>query len=251
VTTASTDRLEELKELFIAKRGYWNDNWQFILERDPAFFEGYLHVSSYAWDNGTLSPKEKEFLYIVTVAAVSHIFPPGLHQHMRNAIGLGATEDELLTVLQIAATVGSQTFLLGVTSIEEVAPGASRGHGEARDANAVRARHREILGEPSSAVEAAIEADTSFYERWLNLAAVPFVKPDVMEPKLAHLLAFTAYSSVTQQSAEGARQHAKAALDAGATPAELLEALELTTGMSIHSVTIGLPILFEELRREQ
>ena len=144
--TETTDRLTELRELFIAKRGYWNDSWQFILDRDPDFFEGYLHMSSHAWENGTLSPKLKEFIYIVTVASVTHIFPPGLHQHMRNAIELGATEAELLTVLQIASTVGIQTFLLGVSSIEDVRPGATRGAGNGTPVDDVLARHRRCSG---------------------------------------------------------------------------------------------------------
>jgi alkylhydroperoxidase/carboxymuconolactone decarboxylase family protein YurZ len=249
--TETTDRLTELRELFIAKRGYWNDSWQFILERDPDFFEGYLHLSSYAWDNGTLAPKLREFIYIVTVASVTHIFPPGLHQHMRNAIELGATEAELLTVLQIASTVGIHTFLLGVSSIEDVRPGATRGVRDGTDAEELLERHRALLGSASEEVRRATAADPGFYERWLNLAAVPFTKSDVLAPKDAHLIAFAAYAEVTHLWGPGARQHAEAALEAGATPAELIEALELITGMSIHSVTIGLPILFEELNRKR
>jgi alkylhydroperoxidase/carboxymuconolactone decarboxylase family protein YurZ len=249
--TETTDRLSELRELFIAKRGYWNDNWQFILERDPDFFEGYLHLSSYAWENGTLDPKLREFLYIVTVASVTHIFPPGLHQHMRNAIELGATEAELLTVLQIASTVGIQTYLLGVESIEAARPGSTRGIRNGSDPEAVLARHRELLGSAGADVRAATAADPAFYDRWLDLASVPFTKSDVIAPKDAHLIAFTAYCEVTHLCAPGARQHAEAALEAGATPAELIEALEIVSGMSIHSVTIGLPILFEELNREE
>ncbi len=249
--TETTDRLTELKELFLAKRGYWNDSWQFILERDPDFFEGYLHMSSHAWENGTLSPKLREFIYIVTVASVTHIFPPGLHQHIRNAIDQGATEAELLTVLQIASTVGIQTYLLGVSSIEAVRPGVTRGVGNGLAADDVLARHRELLGTAAEDVQAATAADPTFYQRWLDLAAVPFTKSDVLAPKDAHISAFAAYAEVTHLCAPGARQHAEAALDAGATAAELVEALELITGMSIHSITIGLPILFEELNRER
>jgi alkylhydroperoxidase/carboxymuconolactone decarboxylase family protein YurZ len=249
--TETTDRLSELRELFLAKRGYWNDSWQFILERDPDFFEGYLHMSSYAWENGSLDPKLREFIYIVTVASVTHIFPPGLRQHMRNAIGLGATEAELLTVLEIASTVGIHTYLLGVASLEDVRPGSTRGVRDGADADAVLTRHAELLGSASEHVQQATAADPGFYERWLDLASVPFTKSDVIAPKDAHLIAFAAYSEVTHLWAPGARQHAEAAMAAGATPAELIEALELITGMSIHSVTIGLPILFEELNRER
>ncbi len=246
----SAERLESLRDAFKAKRGYWSDDWQFILEHDPDFFEGYLNLSSYAWERGTLSPKVREFLYIVTVAAVTHIFPPGLHQHMRNAIGHGATEDELLTVLEIAATVGVQTFLLGVRSIEAAKPQASRGHGGDQERAALLARHENVMRGPADPdIHDAIQADPAFYERWQTFASVPFSKPAVIEPKVAHMLAFTAYASVTQQCLGGAKQHAVAALEAGATARELLEALELTTGMSIHSVTIGLPILLEELNR--
>jgi alkylhydroperoxidase/carboxymuconolactone decarboxylase family protein YurZ len=48
----------------------------------------------------------------------------------------------------------------------------------------------------------------------------------------------------------GARQHIKAALKLGATPAEIMEVLELCATLGIHAMNIGVPILAEEMRSD-
>ena len=45
----------------------------------------------------------------------------------------------------------------------------------------------------------------------------------------------------------GLRQHIRNALDYGATREEVLEVIELASVIGIHSCTVGVPILVEEL----
>ena len=48
-------------------------------------------------------------------------------------------------------------------------------------------------------------------------------------------------------SCPGIRQHIKQAIGYGATAAEIMEVLELTSTLGIHACNIGVPILVEEL----
>ena len=57
--------------------------------------------------------------------------------------------------------------------------------------------------------------------------------------------AYTRFSSVPWLS--GLRQHIRNALDYGATREEVLEVIELASVIGIHSCTVGVPILVEEL----
>ena len=84
----STERQERLKADFEEKRGYWHPFWDDLLELDPDFFEAYTEFSSYPWTNGVLEPKVKELIYTAFDASATHLYVPGLRQHIKNALAL-------------------------------------------------------------------------------------------------------------------------------------------------------------------
>jgi alkylhydroperoxidase/carboxymuconolactone decarboxylase family protein YurZ len=79
-----------------------------MLELDPEIFGAYTDFSSLSWETGTLEPKVKEFIYIAFDAAATHLYVPGWKLHMRNALGYGATKEEILEVMEIASVMGMQ-----------------------------------------------------------------------------------------------------------------------------------------------
>lgn len=95
-----------LKEEFTQNRGYWHSFWDEILEMAPEFFEAYTDFSSVPWKSGPLEPKVKEFVYIAFDTAATHLYTSGLRLHLQNAVGYGATEAELVEVMEIASTLG-------------------------------------------------------------------------------------------------------------------------------------------------
>ena len=113
------DRQKELRDTFIADRGYWNEFWDGLLTLDPEFFEAYLQFSSVPWKNGTLEPKMKELIYIAIDASTTHLYEPGLRQHIRNAIKYGATRQEVMEVLELVSVLGIHACTLGVPILLE------------------------------------------------------------------------------------------------------------------------------------
>ena len=103
-----------LKAEFMEKRGYWSEFWDGLLALDPKFFKAYLDFSSVPWENGVLEPKIKEFIYIAIDAATTHLYEPGLRTHIRNAIGYGATKEEIMEVLQLVSVLGIHSCTMGV-----------------------------------------------------------------------------------------------------------------------------------------
>ncbi|WP_417264438.1 carboxymuconolactone decarboxylase family protein [Celeribacter sp.] len=97
---------EKLKSDFTRDRGYWHEFWSGILELDPELFEGYLDFSAHPWRTGVLEPKVKEFIYCAFDAAATHLYVSGLKMHMKNALGYGATQDELMEVLEVVSLIG-------------------------------------------------------------------------------------------------------------------------------------------------
>jgi alkylhydroperoxidase/carboxymuconolactone decarboxylase family protein YurZ len=122
-----TARQEEIKAEFVAKRGYWNPFWDGLLRLDAEFFAAYTAFSSWPWETGVLPPKIKELIYTAFDASATHMFEPGLRQHIRNAISLGATKEEIIEVLELASVVGAQTWAVAGPSLEEALERAAAG----------------------------------------------------------------------------------------------------------------------------
>jgi len=110
---------ERIKADFTANRGYWHSFWDEMLELDPDLFETYTAFSSVPWKSGTLSPKVKEFVYIAFDTAATHLYVPGLKLHIENAIGYGATAQEILEVMEIASVIGIHAATTAVPILVE------------------------------------------------------------------------------------------------------------------------------------
>ena len=114
-----TERQEEIKALFTTKRGYWNSFWDGILRLDPEFFAAYTSFSAYSWEQGVLEPKVKELIYTAFDVSATHMFTPGLRQHIRNALALGATKEEIMEVFELASGIGAKAFAVGAPALRE------------------------------------------------------------------------------------------------------------------------------------
>jgi len=101
-----TEYQEQVKADFTKTRGYWHEFWDEMLELDPELFAAYTDFSSVPWRSGTLSPKVKEFVYIAFDTAATHLYVKGLKLHIENAIGYGATAQEILEIMEIASVLG-------------------------------------------------------------------------------------------------------------------------------------------------
>lgn len=110
---------KKLRDEFIEARGYWNSFWDGLLELDPNFFSAYLHFSGVPWRTGPLEPKIKELIYIAVDAATTHLYEPGLRQHIKNALKYGATREEIMEVLELVSVLGIHACTMGVPVLME------------------------------------------------------------------------------------------------------------------------------------
>jgi alkylhydroperoxidase/carboxymuconolactone decarboxylase family protein YurZ len=112
-------RRAKLRHDFESGRGYWNPMWDTVLDLDPDYFDAFTQFSSSPWRTGVLEPKVKEFIYIAVAVSATHQFAPGTRIHIENALGYGATAAELLEVMQIASSMGIQSFAETLPVIDE------------------------------------------------------------------------------------------------------------------------------------
>jgi len=69
--------------------------------------------------SGVLPPKEVEFLSIALDASYTHMYAPGTRRHIKAALKLGATMEEIMEVLKLCVVQGVQACDLGVPILAE------------------------------------------------------------------------------------------------------------------------------------
>lgn len=87
--------------------------------------------------------------------------------------------------------------------------------------------------------------DPEFMEAYLNFREVP-QRNGPLPPHFRELILVAINAATTHLYAPGVRRHIANALRAGATRAEVLETIQLTTVMGIHACNLAIPILCEE-----
>lgn len=92
------------------------------------------------------------------------------------------------------------------------------------------------------------ELDPDYLEAFLGFRAVPQRKGP-LEQKYKEMIFIAINAATTHLHGPGVRRHIQNALRAGATKAEILEVIQLTTIMGIHSMTLAAPILQEEVEK--
>lgn len=90
------------------------------------------------------------------------------------------------------------------------------------------------------------EMDPEFLEAYLAFRSVPH-REGPLPAKFKELILVAINAATTHLYGPGVRRHIQNALKAGATKEEILETIQLTTVMGIHSCNLAIPILMEEV----
>ena len=92
--------------------------------------------------------------------------------------------------------------------------------------------------------------DPEFLEAYLAFRDVPH-RNGPLPPKYKELILIAINAATTHLYGPGVRRHVQNALKAGATQDEIMETIQLTTVMGIHACNLAVPILMEELAKQQ
>lgn len=106
--TSATPLCDQLKTL-----GEWNSAWDPIYELDPQWTEKFMDMGTLPMRKGVLDAKTIEFLAIAVDASCTHLYSPGVRRHIRKALALGATREEITAVLQLVSVLGIHSIALG------------------------------------------------------------------------------------------------------------------------------------------
>ncbi len=99
--------------------GSWNQAWDEAAALDPGWMEDFLRMGTSAWQRNVLDAKTLEFIAIAVDAACTHMYAPGTRRHIAKALDLGASPQEVLSVLQAVAVLGIHSVALGAPILAE------------------------------------------------------------------------------------------------------------------------------------
>ena len=105
----------------------------------------------------------------------------------------------------------------------------------------------QLTGPWDSALGQLYEWDLKWAEACVKMTSNPWVQ-QVLPRKFIELVGIALNAACTNLNPDGTRRHIRAALEAGATRIEILTILKMASVMSIHSCSLGAPILLEEAK---
>ena len=244
-------RSQALKARFVEQHGYWREDLEPLLAKVPDLFEAFCGFSSASHATTTLEPAVRELILLAVNASATHLHAPAIRVYIRNALALGVPEAQILEVFEIVSVLGVHTVSVGLPAVLSAAetvgvpvelPALTSEQAIARD-EFVRNR-----GYWAPFWESLLMLAPEYFVAYSRFSSVPWVNGS-LEPKVRELVYVAVDGALTHLYEPGLAVHAQNALRLGATVQEVIEVLELTSVIGIHAVTVGLPILIEELER--
>lgn len=215
---------------------------------DPTWAATCVKMSTNPWAGGILPRKFVELVSVGLNAACTNLNPDGVRRHIRAALAVGATREEILFVLKCAAVMAIHSCSLGAPILLEEAKAAGV-EASAKDATPTPASDKmKAVGQWNQAWDPFLALDPAWTDQFMATGASLYAS-GVMPPKEMELLSIALDASYTHMYAPGVRRHIKGALKAGATMEEIMEALKLCVVQGVQACNLGVPILAEELQR--
>jgi alkylhydroperoxidase/carboxymuconolactone decarboxylase family protein YurZ len=110
--------------------GQWNQAWDPFYDLDPVWTDQFMTTGVGIYTGDLLSAKLAEFLSIAFDASYTHMYAPGTRRHIKAALALGATVEEIMEVLKLCVAQGVQACNLGVPILAEELATRENGKGK-------------------------------------------------------------------------------------------------------------------------
>ncbi|MBS1956040.1 MAG: carboxymuconolactone decarboxylase family protein [Cyanobacteria bacterium SZAS-4] len=111
VSTPSCDKMKQI--------GQWNTAWDPFFNLDPLWTDQVMDCAVSIYAGGVMSAKLVELLSIAFDASITHMYAPGTRRHIKAALKLGATVEEIMEVLKVCVAFGIDACKLSTTILAE------------------------------------------------------------------------------------------------------------------------------------
>src|SRR5271163_4519296 len=227
----------------------WGSSLEKLKEWDPKGAELLLRVGMNPWTSGVLPRKEVELIYLALNCSCTNLDEAGTRRQIRATLDAGATRDEIVVVLKCGAALAVHSCSLGAPILleEMKAAGVKPAGGTKPETPACDAMR--AIGQWNTAWDPFYELSPLWTDQFFAFGASLY-KSGLFTPRFMELISIAFDASITHMYAPGTRRHIQAALKAGATPEEIMTALQICVSMGVEACAKGVPILTEELERK-
>ena len=240
-----TESVDALRAEFESAHGYWSESLADVARLDPRFFRSYLELSTVPSRTNALDPKTRALVGLAIDANATHMFVPGIRRHTAQAVELGATDDEIMEVLELSATLGIHAANAGVP----ILLGVLAETGDAPDVFDLDERQQQLKadfeanrGYWNPIWDGVLKLAPDFFEAYLDFSSVPW-KHGGLEPKVKELIYCAFDCSATHLWLPGLELHMRNALGYGATPLEIMEVIQIASVLGTHAFELAMPAL--------
>jgi alkylhydroperoxidase/carboxymuconolactone decarboxylase family protein YurZ len=230
--------------------GPWDSALDQLREWDASWADACSRMTTNPWGSGVLSRKLVELIGVAINAACTNLNPEGTRRHIRRALATGATRDEILFVLKCASVMSIHSCSLGAPILLEEAKSAGARPAAKQAAPTPACDKMKAIGQWNVAWDPFYQLDPAWTDEFMG-CATGIYGSGVMPAKETELLSIAFDASYTHMYAPGTRRHIHNALKAGATIEEIMEVLKLCVVQGVQACNLGVPILAEELARQQ
>jgi alkylhydroperoxidase/carboxymuconolactone decarboxylase family protein YurZ len=246
-----TSEQQEIKDEFIKIRGTWGPEWETVLQLEPTFMRAYLNFSAVPWKKNHLDDKTKELMYLTVDAAATHMYMPGVRQHIRGALKAGATVQEIMEVLELTSTLGIHAMNIGVPVLVQVLveKGLRTGPSELTEyQEQVKADFTKTRGYWHEFWDEMLELDPELFAAYTEFSSVPW-RSGTLSPKVKEFVYIAFDTAATHLYVKGLKLHIENAIGYGATANEILEIMEIASVLGMEATLAAAPVLAEEVAR--
>ena len=240
------EKQRHLKDRFCDLRGYWDEEWQSLLQVNPTYFESFLDLRETCQSRNRLSPKVQEFIFLAVASCTTHIYHPAIKAHINAALEAGASKGEVAEVVGLTYLVGVHTITLGAPLLLELMRELEI---PLNDSEAMKGRRQQakenFIAKRGFWVDSwnpILDLDVDFFESYTEFSSLPY-RTGLLEPKIRELVICAFDVSTHHLHARGTKNHMKNCLEFGGTPEEIMEMLEIVSLAGIHGVTATAPLL--------
>lgn len=214
-----TPQEQQIRDHFVARRGYWRPWVEVLLKTRPDFVRAYADYAGEATAQGPLSPRMVELIYVALDASATHLHAAGLRTHVDLALKAGATEADLMDVFALLSAQGVECLRAAADILAEEMGVPADGDG--------------------------LAALSPAYARTLRNFEQALATAGGLRPVERAIIRTALFACFTGFQPDGLRRAIRQALDLGAGGAELLQAIQLGAHLSVHGTALGATLLAE------
>ncbi|MFD8364935.1 carboxymuconolactone decarboxylase family protein [Streptomyces hygroscopicus] len=223
--------------------GTWNDAVAAEHEDSPEFFRRFAAMADVPRRRAALSPVDQALIGVAVVANTANTNWPRFDAYVRTALERGATRGQVRDVLQLVSIMSIHAMTVGVPALRRVLE--ERGHAVGHEPDERRARLRAEFerrrGYWHETWDDMLALDPEMFEAYTHFSTV-VAEHGSLDTRLRELIYIAIDCVVTHLYVPGVEIHARNALDAGATPDQILGAMEI-------AVLTGADPYFEAIQR--